>query len=164
MLHIFDLDGTLVHTHRELYSGCVSFPLYLCGDEHNVHIRPHVLSLLRFMHHRKIPWGVWTAGSKMYMSQVVIELCKRADIPASSAKLCLSRDHTSRSQGAHIKDLSFFGGIDIVLYDNDVTHKNWPGNKGRNIVVVPEYNVTCSSSAIDCYFLSLRCELAAGML
>lgn len=165
MLHLFDLDHTLVHSLTLPLPGHNSFRIRVNGNTYFVHVRPHVIDFLKFLHERKVPWGIWTAGTEDYMNEVVSGLFLMAKIPlhTNEMKVCLTRKHTTYVNNTYVKDLSYFGKIDVILYDDDMVHQNWPKNKGR-IVTVPAYDVTKKGSKRDCFFLTLRCENDAKTL
>ena len=158
MLHLFDLDHTLVHTLTVPLPGQDSFRIMANGEHYFVHTRPHVVEFLKFLHERKVAWGIWTAGTDDYMKEVVCGLLVKAKVPVHALKVCLTRKHTTRVDNTYVKDLSYFGKIDVILYDDDMVHKNWPKNKGR-IVTVPAYDVTKKGCKGDCFFITLRSEL-----
>lgn len=165
MLHVFDLDHTLVHSLREPLSGYDCFMISANDQTYFVHIRPHVLSFFQFLRTYDIAFGIWTAGTEQYLREVVNGLRRRLNLTSEDrfAKVCLSRKDATKTETAFVKDLSFFDRLDVVLYDDDPAHKTHPKNKGR-VVLVPKFDVTAKHARCDCFFLTLRCELSTALV
>lgn len=163
MLRLFDLDHTLVHTLPVPVPGFDAFEIHVRGCHLFVHVRPHVLGYLEDLIHRGERWGIWTAGSAEYMTHVVRGLLQCMNVLRSVedvVTVCLSRHEMSiGGRDTYIKDLSRFGKSDVLLYDDNRVHADWPPNKQR-VVLVSRFNVFHKRARLDCFFLELRSKQA----
>ena len=162
MLHIFDLDNTLVHTTRNVFDGRFTvFHIHVDNQQHYVHVRPHVLDFIQSLCHHRIPWGVWTAAKKEYMTKVVQGLLRLANVHncphlAETLKVCLHREHTTRiANNIYLKDLTLFTPEEVILYDDSTLHRE--RNTYGKVVLVPKFDITRRKARFDCYFLTLCC-------
>lgn len=157
MLHLFDLDHTLVHTLPHCTPGFTCVTTELNGYELFVHIRPHAVEFIRMLQARGMNWGIWTTGSRDYMCDVVNGLLELTGLDAQPNVLLCRDDTTQLNATSFVKSLERFGQTDVILYDDSKLNVEWSLNRGR-VKLVPKFDVTHRHAHLDCFFLQMRCE------
>ena len=149
-LLVFDLDHTLVHTVESSVHSKAGRS-YAISSDMRTYVRPHVHEFFRTLHHRKIPYAVWTAGTRDYAEAVVSVLRRGGPFHP-----LFVWDRAQTTGPDWVKDLRRIPAYpQVLLLDDSRHHLKLKSNRDR-IMIVPQFTVTTLG---DTFFRTLKKQI-----